>query len=394
MSLPTTHFTLDLADVEATNRRAAALGPTTLTSAARRAEAGDELSDEELVALAISSTPPTEELLALARSRRSEVQRIETFSPLYLTNECDAECLMCGMRRTNRELIRETATDATVAEQLRILHRRGLRAVALLTGEYHIGPFRRLMIDRAATALREALSLGFRHVLVNIGALDAPEYEVLLDGIPRESDGRVGPRVTMCTFQETYEPNVYARFMGDTPSNPRADFRRRLTNFDRACDSGMRVANPGVLLGLNVDVGFELIALLTHVRHLRARGMEVYVSLPRLRRASGTSYPGGVSDDVLCRIVAVLALAIPDARVVISTREPPTIQRRLLPVIGVLTPGSPGVAPYTEAGARFELEASQFEVLDHRSIEAILDEHRAAGATIDCYEPSGRTAPA
>jgi hypothetical protein len=59
-------------------------------------------------------------------------------------------------------------------------------------------------------------------------------------------------------------------------------------------------------------------------------------------------------------------------------------------VIGVLTPGSPGVAPYTETGARFDLEASQFEVLDHRPIEAILGDLLAAGAVIDCYEPSTR----
>jgi hypothetical protein len=83
----------------------------------------------------------------------------------------------------------------------------------------------------------------------------------------------------------------------------------------------------------------------------------------------------------------VLSFGVPEARVVISTREAPEIQRTLLPVIGVLTPGSPGVAPYTETGARFELEASQFEVLDHRPIEAILGEHLAAGATISCYEP-------
>ena len=116
--------------------------------------------------------------------------------------------------------------------------------------------------------------------------------------------------------------------------------------------------------------------------------MSVYVSLPRLRKASGTPYSAGVSDDTLCRIVAVMSFGAPEAKVVISTRESPEIQRRLLPVIGVLTPGSPGVAPYTETGARFELEASQFEVLDHRPIEAILGEHLAAGATIACYEPA------
>jgi 2-iminoacetate synthase len=117
--------------------------------------------------------------------------------------------------------------------------------------------------------------------------------------------------------------------------------------------------------------------------------MEVYVSLPRLRRASGTARPRGVGDDTLARLVAVLAFGVPEAKVVISTREPPAVQRRLLPMIGVLTPGSPGVAPYTESGARFALEASQFEVLDHRPIEAILGEYISAGATIERFEAVG-----
>ena len=84
----------------------------------------------------------------------------------------------------------------------------------------------------------------------------------------------------------------------------------------------------------------------------------------------------------------MLSAGVPEAKVVISTREPPEIQRQLLPVIGVLTPGSPGVAPYTEDGARFEIDASQFEVLDHRPVEAILDEILATGVAIDCYEPA------
>ena len=384
-------FRLDAGEVGAAGERAAALGASAGPAVARRARDGAVLTDEELVALVLAPDVPTEDLLAIARCRRpGGGPRIETFSPLYLTNECDAECLMCGMRRTNDELVRETADASTAEEQLDILRRRGLRAVALLTGEYHHGPLRTRMIGRASEALGAALARGFVHVLINIGALDSPEYDDLLAGVPRRADGRVLPQVTMCTFQETYSPPVYARFMGANPENPRSDFVRRLENFDRACDAGMWVANPGVLLGLNADVGYEMLALMAHVRHLRRRGMEVYVSLPRLRKASGTAHAAGVSDDMLCRVVAVLAFGLPDAKVVISTREPPAMQRRLLPVIGVLTPGSPGVAPYTETGARFELEASQFEVLDHRPIEAILGEYLAAGATIDCYEPAAR----
>ena len=384
-------FRVHVAGLEAASRRAAAMEHDAGTRA-RLARAGDgqPLADEELAALLVSTHVDTEELLDLARARRAlAAPRLETFSPLYLTNECDAECRMCGMRRDNEALVRETADRATAADQLAILHRRGLRGVALLTGEYRHGARRRTMIARAAGALGEALARGFTHVLVNIGALEQDEYPLLLADVPRRADGRIVPRVTMCTFQETYHPTTYARFMGTTAENPRSDFDRRVTNFDRAHAAGMWVANPGVLLGLHPDLGYELLALLAHVRHLQASGMEVYVSVPRLRRATGTAYPAGVSDDALCRLVAVLAIGAPDAKVVVSTREPPPIQRRLLPVIGVLTPGSPGVAPYTESGARFALEASQFEVLDHRPIEAILGEHLAGGATIDCYEPAG-----
>ena len=385
-------FRLEEDEIQAARDRAAVRAASgEVERLAARAATGELLADEELATLFLSPAVGTEELIAVARRRRpAGSPRLETFSPLYLTNECDADCLMCGMRGTNAELVRETADRATAEAQLDILRRRGLRAVALLTGEYHHGPRRSTMIARTGEALRAALACGFMHVLVNIGALETAEYDVLLAELPRRADGRLVPRVTMCTFQETYSPQAYARFMGTNPSNPRSDFLRRLTNFDRACDAGIWVANPGVLLGLNPDVGYELLALLAHVRHLLRRGMEIYVSLPRLRKASGTPYPAGVSDDELCRLVAVLSFGVPDAKIVISTREPPAMQRRLLPVIGVLTPGSPGVAPYTETGARFDLEASQFEVLDQRPIEAILGEYLAAGATFDCYEPAGR----
>jgi 2-iminoacetate synthase len=382
-------FELDVEAVRASRARAAALAESEgVLAAFERAAGGGGSSDEDLVALFLSSRVPTASLLELARTRRGGgAPHIETFSPLYLTNECDGACKMCGMRADNTELVRETAGDATVDDQLSILHRRGLRAVALLTGEYRHGPRRDAMIGRAASALARAVADGFVHVLINIGALDVADYPRLLDGVARDGAGRIDPQITMCTFQETYDPAVYARFMGDDPGNPRADYARRLGNFDRAADAGMWSMNPGVLLGLNPDVAVELAALLAHVRHLLARGSTVYISLPRLRRANGTAYQAGPSDDTLTRIVSVLSFGVSEARVVISTREAPEIQRTLLPVIGVLTPGSPGVAPYSETGARFEMEASQFEVLDHRPIEAILGEHLAAGVTIDCYEP-------
>jgi 2-iminoacetate synthase len=344
------------------------------------------LSVEDMAALFLSRWG-AEELRSAAVARRgAEAAELETFSPLYMTNTCDSECKMCGMRRDNRELDRQTASPVEIQQQLEILARRGVLAVGLLTGEYRRDS-RQWSIALTRDALGRALDLGFRHVLVNIGSLDERELDELLAEVPRRSDGRTAPKVTLCTFQETYHRETYRRFMGSDPENPRADFDRRLANFDRAAAMGMRVVNPGVLLGLCRDVAYELVALALHVRHLLARGLEVYVSVPRLRQASGVENGRGVSDDEFVRLIAILSMGMPQAKIVITTRESSEIQRRVLPMVKVLSAGSSAVAPYTEAGARFPLEASQFEVIDQRPFEAILGEYIAEGVRFENYDP-------
>lgn len=346
---------------------------------------GEPPSIAEMAAL-FDSRRGVEELRQAAITRRSGLAlELETFSPLYLTNTCDAECRMCGMRRDNRELDRRTAMPGEVERQLAILARRGVFAVALLAGEYRRDT-RRWSIALTRDALRRALELRFRHVLINIGSLDELELEELLAEVPRRTDGRTAPKLTLCTFQETYDRDTYRRFMGDNPENPRADFDRRLANFDRAAAAGMRAVNPGVLLGLSPSLGYELVAIALHARHLLSLGLEVYVSLPRLRQASGTDNGRGVSDDEFVRSVAILSIALPEAKIVITTRESSEVQRRVLPMVTVLSAGSSAVAPYTETGARFPLEESQFEVIDQRPFESILGEYIAEGARFENYD--------
>ena len=352
----------------------------------------ESLSDEELATIFLSPEIKTSELIDLAKEMREpHALEIETFCPLYISNECDAECLMCGMRNFNNSLIRQTADEGTIKDQLKILGHRGIRGVALLTGEYRHGKMRKEMLNRTSIATRDALTSQFEHILINVGSIEEEEYEPLLHGVPRLDDGSVSPHITMCTFQESYHPDVYKKFMGTTTENPRSNFTRRLQNFDRAAAAGMRSANPGVLVGLNPDLTYEMLALLAHCHHLENLGMTTYVSLPRLRKASGAPHSAGVGDDEFFRLIAVLSAGIPKAKLVISTRESPKIQQKLLPIIDVLTPGSPGVAPYTLENARFEVEASQFEVADHRPFEEILGECLRAGAKIDGYEPTTST---
>ncbi len=380
-------FHLDAGAVQALLAAARAPRQDALPQTLARASSGAGLQPAEMALLWAAPSLPTAALLDTARSaRRARPARLETFSPLYLTNTCDAACRMCGMRRDNDALHRETAAAEQIDAQLGILRDRGMQAVALLTGEYH--PDRRAWaLEYVNHALRRTQALGFRHVLINVGSIDTHEFDTLLAGIPRHADGAVVPKITMCTFQETYSKEHYAKFMGSDPDNPRADYGRRLANFDRSRRAGLRVANPGILLGLNPDLGFELVALALHARHLLAAGMDVYLSVPRLRPIAGTHAQRGATDDAFVRLVAVLSLGLPSCKIVLTTREPASVQRTLVPIITVLSAGSAAVAPYTTAGARFPLETSQFEVIDQRPFEQILGEWRGH-AGIENFDPA------
>lgn len=378
-------FTLD-ADALRAQLQAAARAPgASHDEAVARARAGAALDLDDL---AILWTGPLDAaavyaLACTVRARRPV--RLETFSPLYLTNTCDAECLMCGMRRDNDALRRETVDLAAIDAQLDVLQRRGMHAVALLTGEYRRAN-RGWALAYVNQALRRTVQRGFRHVLINVGAIDEAEYDALLAGLPRDGSTT---KLTMCTFQETYSRQHYGRFMGTSADNPRADFDRRLANFDRARAAGLRVANPGILVGLDPDLGFELLALTAHARHLQAAGMEVYLSVPRLRQIAGRvgAAQRGADDASFIRLVSLLSLTLPAAKIVLTTREPADIQRLLVPLITVLSAGSAAVAPYTEDGARFPLASSQFEVIDQRPFEAVLGEHLRPGVQIENFEP-------
>lgn len=379
-------FRLAASDVTARLRAAAAAPAAVRNEVVCRARAGAPLGVDDL---AILWTAPldADALYALARvARTHRPKRLETFSPLYLTNTCDAECRMCGMRRDNEALRRETVDAETIADQLDVLRRRGMHGVALLTGEYR-AERRAPVLAQVNQALHATQARAFRHVLINVGSLDADEYPVLLDGLARRPDGAVAAKLTMCTFQETYSRPHYARFMGTAADNPRADYDCRLGNFDRARAAGLRVANPGILVGLNPDLGFELVALALHARHLLDAGMEVYLSVPRLRQIAGRANQRGADDATFIRLVSILSCGLPEAKIVLTTREPAAMQRLLVPLVTVLSAGSAAVAPYTADGARFPLDASQFEVLDQRPFEAVLADHLRPGEAIENYLP-------
>ncbi|MGY1455958.1 3-methyl-2-indolic acid synthase [Streptomyces sp. SS8] len=335
----------------------------------------------------------TDELKKAAEERcATRAPVLHTFVPLYTTNHCDSECKMCSMRKGNVRLDRKFSGRNEIIEQLRVLRdHEGVRGVGLLTGEYEDKHTRLASAFRIGWAIRTALDMGFERIYFNIGSMEPDEIEILGEWVEREDP------VTMCVFQESYDRDTYRRFMGKTSAGvPKADFNRRVTSFDRWLDAGYRYVNPGVLVGLHDDLSAELVALVAHGEHLRRRGAVTDLSVPRMRPAMTSRDTTRVSDEDYLRMMAAVAFACPEQRLVLTTREPQEFQDRALGLAGVISPGSPDVAPYRgDAQTRNDARSSQFQVADLRRPRHILDRIESSGIEVGHFvNPSPRPATA
>jgi 2-iminoacetate synthase len=145
----------------------------------------------------------------------------------------------------------------------------------------------------------------------------------------------------------------------------------------------MRRIGVGALLGLHDDWRHDAIVTAAHARFLMRRywRSQVTVSLPRIRpSASGFQPRVEVGDRDLTQYACALRLLLPDAGLVLSTREAPEL-RDGLHRIGI-THTSAG--SHTEPGGyEHPGEAQeQFEIADTRPPAEIAASLRAMG-----YEP-------
>jgi 2-iminoacetate synthase len=340
-----------------TIERARDASPREVEAALARAEhRGGELEAHDFAALISPAALPLLERAARAAHRASAERFGKTillYAPLYLSNECVSTCVYCGFSRENAVARRTLTLDETLAEA-RTLAARGFHHLLLVTGE-HPKAASLASLCEAVAALRAA---GVASVSVEIAPLDVGGYRALaLAG----ADGLV-------VYQETYDRETYRRVhLG----GPKRDYDWRLAAPERGARAGMRRLGIGALLGL-ADWRAEAIALFAHARFLLrdAWRCALTVSLPRLRPAAGDYAPAHpVSDRDLVQLLVALRLALPDVGIAISTREPPALRDRLVPLgVTQMSAGS-----RTEPGGySHPREAEpQFEVEDARTPEEV-----------------------
>jgi 2-iminoacetate synthase len=269
---------------------------------------------------------------------------VQFFAPLYVSNYCCNGCRYCGFNARN-EVPRRTLTLDEVETEARVLHDRGFRHLLLVTGE---AP-KAADTDYLAAAVTRLRPL-FSSISIEVYPMDEAGYRrVIAAGV----DG-------LTLYQETYDRPLYAEMH---PFGRKRDFGFRLQAPEHAAAAGMRRIGIGALLGLGK---FRVEAFCTglHALHLARHYWRTHltVSFPRMRPADGGFQPlNPVSDRDFVQLICALRLLLPDAGLVLSTRESAQLRDSLLPLgITQMRPGSctspGGYAEKDESGRQFVID--------------------------------------
>ena len=286
---------------------------------------------------------------------------LETIVPIYLTNHCHSDCKICEMRKSNSNLERKRGSMEEIKEQLRILYEiEKIRAVLILTGEYLDGQERKENFKIVIATIKTAFEMGFEKVNFNIGALTNEEIDELYNTFPNKS------QLCLSLFQETYNIDLYHNFFGnETHSIPKSHYEFRISTPERWINRGFNRINIGILSGLG-NPNSDVDCLIEHANKLHTRGGEVEISLPRIRGTKDV--PCKITDEEFIKIVLKVAECCPWAKIILTTREDIHLIKKVLPVIGVISPGTSDVLPYTTKGEiPNNRKTSQFFIKDKRA---------------------------
>ena len=313
--------------------------------------------------------------------------RIVMFAPLYLSNYCVNGCVYCPYHLKNKTIPRRKLTQKEIHDEVVALQDMGHKRIALEAGEDPRNNPLEYILESIKTIYSTKHRNGeIRRVNVNIAATTVENYR-------RLHDAKIG---TYILFQETYHKENYERLH---PTGPKSDYAWHTEAMDRAMLGGIDDVGLGVLYGLNT-YRYDFIGLLMHAEHLEARfGVGPHtISVPRICPADDISkedFPDAISDDLFCRIVAVLRLAVPYTGLIVSTRESPDVRAKVIDLgISQLSGGSKtSVGGYADDSAESE-ESAQFDISDRRTldevVEWLLDTGHIPSFCTACYR-EGRT---
>ncbi len=298
-----------------------------------------------------------EEMAAIAHRTTLKYfgKTIQLYTPMYLSNYCENQCVYCGFNAKNN-IARRRLNIEEVEKEARSIASTGLKHILILTGESRVMSPLSYIKDCAST-----LKKYFSSISIEIYPLEENEYKELV------SAGVDG----LTIYQEVYDETIYSLMH---PAGPKKDYRFRLDAPERGARAGMRSVNIGALLGLN-DWRKEVFLLVLHAKYLEDKfpDTEIGVSIPRMRPHAGDfKVPFEVSDKNMVQIILAIRLFLPRAGISVSTRENPDFRENLIPLgITRMSAGSTTrVGGHTITAEEHE-DSAQFNISDRRSVAQI-----------------------
>lgn len=376
---------IDEARIALALREAVAPSADTLESLINSVNSLSGLELEEVASLmAIDDAKVWHNIFKTAGEIKEKVygRRIVLFAPLYLSNECENNCLYCGFRSSNRLLKRRTLTIDEAVGQARILAEMGHKRILLVSAENES--------DASLDYICDVVSAIYENTKIRIAHVNVAPFDI--GGFRRLKEAGIG---VYQLFQETYHRDTFAHMH---PSGRKSEYEWRINAMDRAVEAGIEDVGLGALFGL-YDWRFEVLALLQHTRHLEERfGVSAHtISVPRLMPAYGTPIkdaPNPVSDLEFKKIVAILRLALPNIGIVISTRESAGLRNEIISIGASQISAASRTSPGGYINSESDEDKSQFSLDDTRTLDevvgAICDSGNIPSFCASCYR-IGRT---
>ena len=307
---------------------------------------------------ALLSPAASSYLEPIARKAKLETRKhfgnsVSLFTPLYISNYCENNCVYCGFNCQNK-IQRGKLSMAEIENELKTIARTGLKEILILTGESRQ--------QSAVTYIGEAIRLAkkyFSTIGIEIYPLNTDEYRYLQ---------QCGADF-VSVYQETYNPEAYEK---SHLSGPKRIYPYRFNAQERAIRAGMRGVSFGALLGLD-DFRKDAFAAGVHAYLLQQKypHAEISFSVPRLRpyinRADNN--PKNVHEPQLLQVMLAYRLFMPYAGITISTRESAKFRDN---VIGMAATKISAGVKVGVGGHDTEAKGDeQFEISDPRAVDAI-----------------------
>lgn len=334
-----------------------------------KAISNDKRSLDDFKALLSPAAAPFLEDMAKEAMRVKERyfgKNIYLFTPLYIANHCDNNCVYCGFNVHN-EIKRAQLDENAIIKELENIAKSGLQEILILTGESQ-SKTPVSYIGRAC----ELAKRYFNVVGVEIYPLNSDDYAFL---------HRCGVDF-VTVFQETYNPVKYEKI--HLEGNKRI-FPYRLNAQERALMGGMRGVAFAALLGID-DFRKDAMATGLHAYLLQSKypHAEISISVPRLRPIINNKKinPRDVGEKELLQVILAYRLFLPYANITLSTRENARFRDHAIR-LGV-TKVSAGVSvAIGEHGGKKEDDKGdgQFEISDQRDVLGMKKSIISAGLT-------------